>query len=276
MSHIPHNNSKRHHPLSGVRALVTRPRAQAQKLRDRLVDLGAEVMVQAAIEIAPPDDWARVDDALSRLDEFDWLVFSSTNGVSFLLERLVELNRDEDDRADPQQPLELIPTSLKLAAIGPGTAEELQKFQLHADFVPREYRAEALAEGLASDARGQRFLLARASRGRQVLCERLTTAGAAVEEVVVYESRDISPQNPGIIKVAADLAAGRIDWVTVTSSAIARSIARLYGDKLHHAKLASISPITSSVLRELGHEPAVEADEYTMEGVVRAILRYEA
>jgi len=255
--------------------LVTRPRAQAGKLRDRLVGLGAEVTVQAAIEIAPPHDWARVDDALSRLSEFDWLVFSSTNGVSFLFERLDLLNRTENRGAEPRQACELVPAGLKLAAIGPGTAEELKKFQLHADFVPQEFRAEALAEGLARNARGKRFLLARASRGRQVLCERLSDAGAMVEEVVVYESRDISAKNLAIIKVTGDLAAGRIDWVTVTSSAIARSIARLYGDNLRQAKLASISPITSGVLRELGYQPAVEASEYSMEGVARAILRFE-
>ena len=233
-------------------------------------------MLQAAIEIAPPEDWTGVDAALSRLDEFDWLVFSSTNGVNFLFQRLLELNRGDNDQTDRQQPLALLPKTLKLAAIGPGTAEQLQNFQLQADFVPQEHRAEALAEGLTHDAHGKRFLLARASRGRQVLGERLVAAGAMVEEVVVYESRDISPQNPGIMTVAADLAAGRIDWVTVTSSAIARSIARLYGDNLHQAKLASISPITSGVLRELGYQPAAEASEYSMEGVVQAILRYEA
>ncbi len=243
---------------------MTRPRQQALKLSDRLMSLGAEVTVQAAIEISPPHDWARVDVALSRLDEFDWLVFSSTNGVSFLLQRLCLLKNSAT-----------LPTGLKLAAIGPGTAEELEKFQLHADFVPREYRAEALAQGLAGDARGKLFLLARASRGRQVLCEQLTAAGAIVEEIVVYQSRDISPENEGITKVAAELAAGGIDWAAVTSSAIARSMVRLYGDNLRRAKLASISPITSDALRELGFEPAVEASEYTIEGVVRAIVEAE-
>lgn len=270
MPYQPPNNGIKSHPLCGRTVLVTRPQQQAGKLRDRLVGLGADVMVQAAIEIGPPDDWARVDAALSRLDEFDWLVFSSTNGVSFLLERLCL-----PKGGDPQRVNELLPAGLKLAAIGPGTAKELEKFQLRADFVPREHRAEALAQGLAAEARGKRFLLARASRGRQVLRERLAAAEAIVEEVVVYQSRDISSENPGIMKVSAELAAGRIDWVTVTSSAIARSIARLFGDKLRRAKLASISPITSGVLGELGYEPAVEASEYSIAGVVQAILEAE-
>ncbi len=275
MPHHPPNNGIQSHPLYGVTVLVTRPRRQAGKLRDRLVGLGAEVMVQAAIEIAPPDDWAQVDAVLSRLEEFDWLVFSSTNGVSFLLQRLCLLKGGERGKDDPQRPADLLPAGLKLAAIGPGTAEELEKFQLCADFVPQEYRAEALAQGLAGEARGKRFLLARASRGRQVLRQRLTAAEAIVEEVVVYQSRDISPENPDIMKIAAELAAGRIHWVTVTSSAIARSIARLFGDNLRRAKLASISPITSGVLEELGYEPAVEASEYSIEGVLQAILEVE-
>ncbi|MBN2293585.1 MAG: uroporphyrinogen-III synthase [Pirellulales bacterium] len=246
--------------------LITRPRRQAHELCWRFEELGAKVQVQAAVEIAPPDDWGPVDAILARLEEFDWLVFSSTNGVNYLIERLCLLTGSEQ-----------IPEGLKLAAIGPGTAEELKKHGLHAKFVPREYRAEALADGLVdvaclSDGCGKRFLLARASRGRQVLSDRLVAAGAIVEEVVVYESRDILPNNPDIMKVAVELEAGRVDWVTVTSSAIARSIVQLFGEKLERAKLASISPITSGVLRELGFEPAAEAVEYSVEGVIQAIL----
>ena len=107
--------------------------------------------------------------------------------------------------------------------------------------------------------------MARASRGREVLAEQLAAAGAVVEQIVVYSSTDVEQPDTD---VAAMLAAGRIDWVTVTSSAIARSLAKLFGDQLHRAKLASISPLTSGVLRELGYEPAVEATEYTMSGLV--------
>ena len=103
-----------------------------------------------------------------------------------------------------------------------------------------------------------------------MLAEQLTAAGGIVEQVVVYTSSDVATPDPD---VAARLAAGRIDWITVTSSAIARSLARLFGDELRRAKLASISPITSAALRELGHEPAVEATEYTMPGLVAAIVR---
>jgi len=249
-------------PLFGTRVLVTRPRHQSGALADRLSALGAEVLIQPAIEISEPPDWGPADRALENLDGYDWLVFSSANGVSYLLNRLWERHGGLRRLG-----------KIKLAAIGPGTAEELLRFRLRADLVPGVSRAEALAGALAAEAPGRRFLLVRASRGREVLAEQLLAAGAEVEQVVVYRSGDVERPEPG---VAAALDAGRIDWITVTSSAIAQSLVRLFGDALRRAKLASISPITSEVLRRAGLEPAVEATSYTMAGVVEAILENEA
>jgi uroporphyrinogen III methyltransferase/synthase len=159
---------------------------------------------------------------------------------------------------------------VKIAAIGPGTAEELAKYHLKPDLVPDEFRAESLAHSLAKTAAGKRFLLVHASRGREVLAAELTKAGGHVEQVVAYESIDVTEPDPDI---ATQMSAGLIDWTTVTSSAIARSLARLFGDSLKKTKLASISPITSATLRELGFEPSSEAEEYTMPGLVEAILK---
>jgi uroporphyrinogen III methyltransferase / synthase len=251
-------------PLFGQSVLVTRPnvvRCSAagqfppEDFTSRLYELGAEVLYQPAIEIRPPNDWSAVDAALARLPDFDWLVFSSVNGVDGLLGRL-----PHDLRAL---------AGVRIAAIGSGTAQRLAEYHLQADLVPDEFRAEALAEALAADAKGKRFLLARASRGREVLAETLAAAGGIVEQVVVYQSIDVETADP---EIAARLKAGKINWITVSSSAIARSLARLFGDDLRKAKLVSISPITSGTLRELGYEPAAEATEYTMEGVVSAIV----
>jgi uroporphyrinogen III methyltransferase/synthase len=247
-------------PLFGQRVLVTRPRHQAGPLLDRLAELGAQILVQPAIRISEPTDWGPVDAELARLDRYDWLVFSSVNGVRSLLDRLFERGGDLRRLAN-----------VRLAAIGPATAEELAKYRLRADLVPEEYRAEALAAVLAAEASGRTFVLARASRGRQVLAERLTAAGGAVRQIVVYRSTDVEEPDP---EVAAAMAAGRIDWVTVTSSAIARSLVRLFGDDLRRGKLASISPVTSGVLRQLGYRPAVEATRYTMEGLVEVMVRF--
>jgi uroporphyrinogen III methyltransferase / synthase len=271
-------------PLSNMRVMVTRPEDPHDPLAEQLGRLGAEVIVQPAIRIAPPADWRPVDAALARLNEFDWLVFSSANGVRYLLDRL----RKKGSQCVSEQPgTEVVvgaentqwntffrqpppsPFSLKLAAIGPGTADELARYGLGADLVPGQYRAEALAEALAHEAPGRRFLLARASRGREVLAEQLSAAGATVEQIVVYSSTDVHEADPA---VAALLRAGRIDWITVTSSAIARSLAGLFGEDLRRAKLASISPLTSGTLRELGHQPVVEAAEYTVDGLVTAIV----
>ncbi len=244
-------------PDTFFRVMVTRADSTpADPLAERLRALGAEVVLQPAIRIAPPADWRPVDDALVRLHQYDWLVFSSANGVRYLLNRLRE--RDFHVARFP-----------RIAAIGPGTADELTRFGLRADLVPERFRAESLAEALARDAAGKRFLLARASRGRETLAERLTAAGAAVDQIVVYTSSDVERPSE---EVAALLRAGQIAWVSVTSSAIARSLARMFGDDLHRARLASISPLTSGVLRELGFEPAAEAAEYTLEGLAAAIV----
>jgi uroporphyrinogen III methyltransferase / synthase len=245
-------------PLQGARVMVTRPAAEADPLCERLRTLGAEVIVQPAICISPPPDWQPVDDALARLERFDWLVFSSANGVRYLWERLLAFKLGE----------KRLP---RVAAMGPGTADELARYGCRADLVPQQYRAESLAEALASDAAGKRFLLARASRGREVLAEQLTAAGGIVEQIVVYTSTDVVKAEP---ETAAMLHAGKIDWITVTSSAIARSLAGLFGEELRRAKLASISPITSGVLRELGYEPAVEAVEYTLTGLAAAMVEH--
>ena len=247
-------------PLFGVRVLVTRPREQAGALFARLGELGAQVDVQPAIRISDPADWGPVDAALAQLDRYDWLVFSSVNGVRYLLDRLLESRGDVRRLGN-----------VRLAAIGPATAEELTRYRLQADLLPGEYQAEALASALAREAPGRTFLLARASRGREVLAEQITAAGGTVHQIVVYSSTDVEQADP---EVAAALSDGRIDWVTVTSSAIARSLARLFGHDLRRTKLASISPITSEVLHELGYEAAVEATEYTMDGLVDVMVGF--
>jgi uroporphyrinogen III methyltransferase/synthase len=248
-------------PLFGRTVLVTRPIGQADDLDAILTEFGADVLVQPAIEIAPPVDIAAVDRVISRLSEFDWLVFSSANGVRHFIDRV--LTGGDLRRLG----------SIRLAAIGPGTAEALARFHLKPDVLPPVYRAEALAETLSPLAAGKRVLLVRASRGREILAELLTAGGAVVEQVVAYRSTDVETPDPEIV---AALDAGQIDWVTVSSSAIARSLAKMFGDRLRNCRLASISPLTTEVLGELGFTVAAEATEYTMPGLSAAILKAEA
>lgn len=245
-------------PLFGQKILITRPEHQADDLARPLAELGADVLLQPAIQIRPPQDWSAVDRALELLDRFDWLVFSSSNGVRMLLDRLPAVKRDLRALG-----------KIKIAAIGPGTADELARYRVKADVIPDEFRAESFAAALRGGAAGKKFLLIRASRGREVLAEELQKAGGVVEQVVVYESVDVEKPDE---EIARKMAAGQIDWTTVTSSAIAHSLARLFGDSLRKTNLVSISPVTSATLRELGFEPAAEAREYTMRGIVEAIV----
>lgn len=245
-------------PLFGQTVLVTRPRHQAEPMVERLGELGAGALVQPTIRIEPATDLAALDDAISRLSQFDWVVFSSSNGVRTFFDRLEE--KELDARALG---------SAKLAVIGLATRVALAERHLRADLCPLEYRAEALAAALGPDARGKRFLLVRASRGREVLGEMLAQAGGQVEQVVAYGSQDIDTPDPDIVEALEE---GRIPWATVTSSAIARSLVNLFGEKLKQTRLAAISPLTANVLAELGYDADVVADEYTTEGVIQAIV----
>jgi uroporphyrinogen III methyltransferase/synthase len=247
--------------LSGRRVLVTRPVGQAASLVEQLDLLGAEVFSQPTIEILPPADWKAVDTTIGQIDQFDWLVFSSANGVRFFLDRLPHLGRDLRSLG-----------GVRLATMGPATTHTLAQYHLHTDCQPTEYRAEALAELLAAEADNQRFLLLRANRGREVLAETLQDAGGRVEQVAVYQSQDVQQADPEITRA---LAAGQIDWVTVTSSAIARSLIGLFGEQLRQSKLAAISPLTADVLTTAGYPPHVVATEYTDEGLVEAIVKRE-
>jgi len=246
-------------PLISARVLVTGSPGTAEPLRDGLNALGAEVITRPVIRVTDPPDWAPVDAALDRLDQYDWLVFSSANGVDYLFRRLDALGGDV--RRVGQA---------KLAAIGSGTAERLAKYSLRADLVPGQFVAESLAEALVAEAGGRRFLLARTNRGRQVLPDELERAGGHVDQIVVYGSVDVEEPDPSMV---AALTSGEIDWVTVTSSAIARSLVRLYGDAVRQSRLASIGPMTSKTLRDLGYEPAAEASPHSTGGLIDAIVR---
>jgi len=248
-------------PLLGRSVLVTRPEGQAEDLAEPLAELGAEVLIQPAIRIEPPHDWTPLDDSLRQLHTFDWIVFSSANGVMFFLNRLRQLGRDWRALGH-----------CRLAAIGPGTARALAAYGFHADLQPQRYTADDLATLLKQSALGQRVLLVRASRGRDVLQQELKASASEVVQVVAYTSVDVEQADPQIL---ARMQAGRIDWVTVTSSAIARALVRLFGPHLAKTKLVSISPITSQTLRQEGFPPTVEARQATMPSVISAVLEWE-
>lgn len=250
-------------PLFGKRVLVTRPRHQAADLVRRLDEQGAFSYVLPVVEITEPTDWTPVDHAIAALSRYQWVVFTSVNGVEAFVKRLRHQGRD----------LRALGT-VKLAAIGPSTADALRRYHLEPDLVPEEYRSERLAEALRERVRGQRVLLARADRGRDILRQELATV-AEVEQVAVYHQVDLLSLDSEVLDC---LRRGEIDYVTLTSANIARAFVRALDatcrDRIlaGHLELVSISPVTSGVIRELGLPVAAEATEYTMGGVVDALV----
>ncbi|HEU4452288.1 MAG TPA: uroporphyrinogen-III C-methyltransferase [Longimicrobium sp.] len=249
-------------PLSGKRVVVTRARAQASGFAARLAELGAEVLQLPTIRVEPPADPAPLRRAVDEVESFDWIVFTSANGVERFFAVLAEAGRDARALA-----------TVRLCAIGPATAGALEARSLRADLVPDEYVAEAALEALAAavDLPGTRILLPRADIARAALPDGLRARGAEVVEVDAYRTVQ---DGSGAEEVRRRLDAGEIDLVTFTASSTARSFAELVGTDVGAAKVASIGPITSGTVRELGMRVDVEAKEYTIPGLLDAVRAF--
>jgi uroporphyrinogen III methyltransferase / synthase len=252
-------------PLAGRRILVTRPRAQAPALVERLEAAGASVLAVPTIAIEPPESWVPLDRALDRLGDYRWAVFTSANGVLMVRQRLAERG---------VSPTAL--SGLRIAAIGPATAEALRACGLGPDVVPEEYIAEGLAARLRALIRaGDRVLLPRAAETRDVLVRELGAMGARVEEVAAYRTGPAA----GASELRAALAEGGVDMVTFTSSSAVRYFAALFPSgelrpTMAGVAVACIGPVTAEAAVGLGLRPTVIADEYTIPALARAIIRY--
>lgn len=256
-------------PLAGRRIAITRPREQADALAQRLEALGARVTLLAAIRIAPIEDHAPLDAAIARLGSYDWLVFTSVNGVAAFTGRLAATGHTWDKRGLAQ-----------VAAIGPATAAALERAGVPVALMPDEYVAEGILDGLGMVA-GQRLLLARADIARRTLAEGLRLRGAEVDEVAAYRTIP-QPVAPELIeRILGDEGGERVDAITFTSSSTALGLlqglaatGRDPAKALRGVALAAIGPITAATLREHGLEPAVVAREYTIPGLTTALVAY--
>jgi uroporphyrinogen III methyltransferase/synthase len=246
-------------PLFGQRVVVTRPRGQSAGLVSRLRDLGAQAIEFPAIAIEAASDDGPLDRAIAELGSYDWLIFTSVNGVRAFFDRL--------DRSA----LDLRQLRARLAAIGPATREALEQAHLKVDATGEEYVAESLATALSEyPMEGRRVLLVRAAVARQFLPRALEERGALVEVVEAY--RTVAA--PGIDERARELESNPPDWITFTSSSTVENFYRVVSaEKMGKARAASIGPVTSATLRKWGVEPAVEAEVFTAEGLVAGILR---
>ena len=258
----------RRKPLAGQRILVTRARHQAEALAARLRRLGATVVAVPSIEIRPPRSYQPLDRALRRIGRYDWLILTSVNGAQALFSRLRKLRRSRRHLRH-----------LQVAAIGPATKAAVEQRGLRVHVMPAEYVAESVVRALRSRVKGKRVLLVRARVARDILPRALRRAGARVEVVEAYQS--VAPRaSRERLKAALRRPDRRPHWVTFTSSSTARNFALLLGAARARAALkgirvASIGPVTSKALRELGLRVNVQARKYTMPGLVQAIVSAE-
>ena len=248
-------------PLAGLRVVVTRPSDEAARSVEALEALGAEALLAPMVRILPPEDFGPLDDAIGRVGSFDWLAFTSANGVRYFFDRLEALGRDLRALG-----------GVKVAAIGPSTAEALLAYRLKADLVPDSHRSEGLLEALRPEVAGRKILLARADRGRSLLPDELAKV-AQVEQVTAYRNADALAIPPEVLE---RIEAGAVDWVTLTSSAIAARFLDLLPESARarvgrEVRLASLSPITSATIETRGFRVAVEAGVPTWDGLLGAI-----
>jgi len=260
-------------PLAGLRIVVGRARHQASALSSGLRELGAEVIEIPFIEIRKPRSYQPLDTALKNLQDYDWLILTSVNGADALWKRIRKLRLTKRHFKH-----------LKVAAIGPATKKAIEKRGIKVNVVPEKYVAESVVDSLRDQVAGKRVLLARARVARDVIPRELRKLGAKVDVVAAYET--VIPRS-SLTRLRAILKNSnrRPDVITFTSSSTVRNFANLTGKNvrrglprprkaspLDDVRFVSIGPVTSSTLRELGLPVDLEAKEYTIPGLINAIV----
>src|SRR5437660_3412985 len=257
------------HPLAGTRILVGRTPHQPRNPSACLRSLGAAAIEIPLIEIREPQSYRPLDDVLKNIRSYEWLVLTSANGVEAMWERIRKLRLTRRNL-----------THLQIAAIGPATKRAIVKHGLKVKMIPEEYVAESVVKGLRDKVNGKRVLLIRAKVARHVIPEELRSAGAEVDVVEAYETV-VPEKSRARLRALMKNATRRPHIVTFTSSSTAKNFAELLGNSkagslsmglLKHVQFASIGPVTSATLRELHMPVAIEAREFTMGGLLRAIV----
>lgn len=249
-------------PLAGRRVVVTRAADQASGLSDALRRMGAEVVELPVVAFAPPEDWSGVDSAIAALEEYDWLVFTSANGVRFFVERAKQTGASIGG------------LRAKVCTVGPATAAAAENLGLAVHLMPHDFVGEALVEALSKEGiAGKRVLWARAAIAREAVPEALHKAGAQVDVAVVYQT--IVP--PELEQHARQVfGAASPDWVTFTSGSTVKNLVDAVGvEALAGVRCASIGPVTTAAAVRHGLTVAAEADPSTAEGLADAIVRAE-
>jgi uroporphyrinogen-III synthase len=253
-------------PLIDTRVLVTRTRKQAGTLSTMLRQQGAVVLEVPTIELRPPRSWAQLDKALRRHEGFDWLILTSVNGVEALAARCRKL----------RLPIRKL-SRLKIAAIGPATRKAIEQHGLKVDVVPSEYVAEAVVEKLRHGVKSKQVLLVRAAVARDVIPLELKKAGAEVKVVEAYRTMVPSSSRQKLQSIFRN-PKQRPHVITFTSSSTARNFHELMRglkkEYMQGVATAAVGPVTSATLREYGYRVDTQAQQYTMSGLVKAIVQW--
>ncbi len=253
-------------PLLGKRIVVTRARAQASELTEQLADLGADCLECPTIEVAPPDSYAPLDAAVADLKRYQWVVFTSVNGVDAFFQRLTLQGRDARALGH-----------LRTAAIGPATAERLRSHGVGTDILPQTYQAESVVAAFAKEpVRGGRILLPRAKEARTILPEQLRAMGAEVDEVPAYQTLASREKADELLTA---LQARTIDMVTFTSSSTVTNFKALLPEDqadvlMQGTAIACIGDITAQTAARLGFKVDLVAEVFTIKGLCDAIVKY--
>ncbi|MCE5333510.1 MAG: uroporphyrinogen-III C-methyltransferase [Desulfobacteraceae bacterium] len=253
-------------PLFGRNIVITRAREQASDFRAALEELGANCIEFPTIAIAPPPSWGPLDEAVQRIASYDWVIFTSVNGVHCFMDRLLAAGKDTRELK-----------GVRLGAIGPKTAEALETLKLRPDLVPSEYRAEAILDALSGEElRGKRFLLPRAMVAREILPEKLQEWGAQVDVVPAYQTVLPEAEAPGMAKLFREDA---VDCLTFTSSSTVSNFFELLGkedilEHLNRTAVACIGPITADTAKKFGLKTSIMPSVYTIRGLIDSILTH--
>ena len=259
------------YPLSGKTILVTRAASANSKFRQMLEAQGATVLEMPALVIKAPSSWSRLDQAIANLNDFDWLILTSANAVNYFQERLSKLGKNNQDLSN-----------IKIAVVGQKTAQSLSQYHLQADFIPPNFIADSLVENLPKPFSGQKILFPRVETGgREILVQQLQKQQAEVIEVPAYQSACPDTIDENAWNAIRD---GLIDIITFASSKTVRNFAHLVNRALannsevtferlfEQVAIASIGPQTSITCQEIFDRVDIEAQEYSLDGLTKAII----
>lgn len=249
-------------PLFKKQILVTRASDQAGNFFDLLESQGAKPIPFPTIKIVPPNSWGPIDKEINSIEKYNWLIFTSANGVKYFLERLKENQKDIRDLK-----------GIRICTIGPKTADVLKKLGIRIDFMPSEFKAESIIEGIGDGIKGKKILIPRASIAREILPQELAKMGAIVKVVDAYKT--ICPEGK-TEQIQKMLLNKEIDVITFTSSSTVKNFVNMFKKEKFQAlisgiTIACIGPITATTAKKYGLKPSILPESYTIEALTEAL-----